>query len=158
VTTTKPPERRELVLPWHSIDKQNASDSSQWQQSNVFSKPGERGWALRRKTGDGIEQWTRISPVYVPEQLPEEIPQERELDKPGQPWENPKPPPECAELIESDKNRERPRDQSKQGRCGPPQNEIDFERKQPARTDGVRTETQDEDLYEGVALDSTVIF
>jgi len=162
--TTKPPERRESVLPWHSIDKQNASHaqtfgSSQWQQSNVSSKPSGSGWALRRKTGDGIEQWTKvISPVYIPDQAPEKIPDQKrdvELGKPEQHRKNLKPSPECAELIEPDKNRGRTWDQSKHGRCGPPQNEIDFEHKQPPRT---KTQYDADDLYEGVALDSTVTF
>jgi len=163
VTTTKPPERRESVLPWHSIDKANTShaqttsDSWQRQQSNVSSKPSGSGWALRRKTEDGIEQWSKIiTPVYIPEQAPEEIPdQERdvELDKPAQHRKNLKPPPECAELIEPDKNRGRTSDHRSKHGCGPPQNEIDFERKQPPRT-----ETHYDDLYEGVALDSTVTF
>ncbi|XP_026825303.1 uncharacterized protein LOC105281160 isoform X1 [Ooceraea biroi] len=168
--TTKPPERRESVLPWHSIDKENVSRiqtgsrSLQWQQpqDNTSSKLGRKGWSPWRKTGgSGIEQRTQIdTPDYVREQASAEIPdQERDVkfDKLGQ-QENWKPSLECSELIESDKNNGRFKDKSKYERCGRPQNEIDFEQKLLPRTDNIKethVQRENDDLYEGMAIDST---
>lgn len=166
-TTTKPPERRESVLPWHRlIDERNASRIqtgprfSQSQQPQ--NKSGGKGWSVWRKPGNSeIEQRTQIDiPVYVPEQASKKIPdQERdaEFDKFGR--QHIKLPAECDESMsdESDENRRPFKDESKYGKCGQPQNEVDFEHEQPSRTEK-ETQYENDNLYEGVAIDSTVNF
>lgn len=65
--------------------------------------------------------------------------------------------PEYRDLI-SFENHGYFKDESKYGNR--PQNEIDFDHKYPQRNDGNKEINvgQNEDLYEGVAIDSTVTF
>lgn len=116
--------------------------------------------------GSEIEQRTHIDignygPDQVPEQISEKIPEQQhnlEFDK----WEqreNLKPPIENRDLINFDKNYKHFENESKYGNR--PHNEIDFQHKYPQRNDDtkeIKVGVQNEDLYEGVAIDSTVTF
>lgn len=174
LTTTKPPERRESVLPWHSTDNeeesyvQTTSPSSKWYQSqdSITAKSGIKNWSPWRKTSDsGIEQRTQIDiPQQVPEQISEKIPEQQrnfEFDNLEQ-QESPKFPLGYGVLtgVKFDENYEDFKDESKYRNRGRPQNEIDFEHKHPSRNDETKKthiEFENDDLYEGVATDSTVI-
>lgn len=169
MTTTKPPERRESVLPWHSFDKEDKSHSQtesrfpKWQQSrnNTSSKSSTKNWSPWWKAPDSqIEQRKQIDihdniPEQIPEQVPEQISeQQRDFDRLGQQKENLK----SFRYGESDKNYGRFKDDSKYGNR--PENEIDFEYKQSAKGDSAKdtyVEIETENLYEGIATDSTVI-
>lgn len=171
MTTTKPPERRESVLPWHSTGNekeprvQTASPSSWYQsQNNITPKSGTKNWSPWRKALDGeIEQRTQID---VPEQVSEQIsgkgiPEQQrnfEFDKLEQ-QESLKFPFDGV-LTESDKNYGHFKDESKYRNHSRPQNEIDFEHKHPSKNETKKTHIafENEDFYEGVATDSTVIF
>ncbi|XP_077267025.1 uncharacterized protein LOC143900014 isoform X4 [Temnothorax americanus] len=165
LTTTKPPERRESVLPWHSTDNekeprvQTTSPTSKWYQSqdDITPKSGIKNWSSWRKASDSeIEQRTQIGiPQQVSEQISEKIPEQQrnfKFDKLEQ-QESLKFPFEYEDLTESDKSYGHFKDESKYGTRGRPQNEIDFEHKHPSRND--ETKETHEDLYEGVAIDST---
>lgn len=170
MTTTKPPERRESVLPWHSTDNEKesriqiTSPSSKWYQSrdNITPKSGRNWSPWRKASGSEIEQRTQIDiPEQVSGQISEKIPEQHnfEFDKLKQ-RESPRFPIEYGDLTESDKNHGHFKDESKYGNRGRPQNEIDFENK-PLKNDEnkkVHVEFENEDLYEGVATDSTVTF
>lgn len=158
------------MVPWLSIDKENVSriqtvSHSSQRQSNVSSKPSGKGWSSWRKTGDSeIEQRTQIDvPDHVPERDSKKILDQGpdvKFDKSGQ-QENVKSSLECDEVTESDKNRGRFKDESKYRRCGRLQNEIDIEQKQLPRTDSTKeahVQYENDDLYEGISIDSTVIF
>ncbi|XP_029171270.1 uncharacterized protein LOC114940706 isoform X2 [Nylanderia fulva] len=168
-TTTKPPERRESVLPWHSTDNQSRiqieSHSLKWQQQsrdNITSDT--KNWSPWRKAQSSeIEQRTHIDGEYYgskqnPEQISAKIPEQQrtlEFDKSEQ-RENLKPPIEYRDLTFFDKNRGHVKNESKYGNR--PQNEIDFEHKYSPRNDEtkeINVGFQNEDLYEGVAIDST---
>lgn len=144
------------MLPWHSFDRENKSRiqiesrSSKWQQSrdNISSKSNTKSWSPWWKApGSEIEQRKQIDtqdndPEQVPEQVSEEISeQQRNFDKSDQ-----------------QKKNYRFKDDSKYGNR--PQNEIDFEYKQPPKSDSAKEtyEFESENLYEGIATDSTVIF
>lgn len=173
MTTTKPPERRESVLPWHSTDNERephvqTSPTSKWYQSqdNITSKPGTKNWSPWRKTSNSeIEQRTQIDipDEQVSEQRSDKIPEQQrtfEFDKSEQ-QESAKFPVEYGDFTESDKNYGHFKDESKYGNRGRTQNEIDFEHKQASRNDEIKqshVEVENENLYEGVATDSTVIF
>lgn len=174
-TTTKPPERRESVLPWHSIENkpriQIEPRSLTWQQQsrdvNIPSKSNTKDWSPWRKAlGSEIEQRTQIDVEDYgleqnPEQISEKIPEQQrnlEFDKLEQ-RENLKPPTEYRGLTNFDKNHGHVKNESKYGNR--PQNEIDFEHKYPPRYDDtkeINVGFQNEDSYEGVAIDSTVTF
>lgn len=169
MTTTKPPERRESVLPWHAIDNEKEphvqTSSSKWYQSeDVTSKSDMKNWSSWRKTSNSdIEQRTQIDiPEQISEQISEKIPEQQrnfEFDKLEQ-QESLKFPFEHADFTGSDKNYEHFKDESKYRNRGRPQNEIDFERKHLSRNDEMKKthdEFEKDDLYEGVATDSTVI-
>ncbi|XP_018356826.1 PREDICTED: uncharacterized protein LOC108757046 isoform X3 [Trachymyrmex septentrionalis] len=138
LTTTKPPERRELVLPWHSTEKisrvhQTTSPSPIWHQlrDNITSKSGTKNWSPWRKTsGSEIEQRTQID---IPEQISKKVPEQQQ----------------------SDKNYGYFKNESKYGNR--PQNEIDFEHKSLKNDENkkIQVEFENEDLYEGVDIDST---
>lgn len=171
LTTTKPPERRESVLPWHSVDNEKeprvlqTTSSSKWYQSedNITSKSGMENWSPWRKTSDSdIEQRTQIDiPEQVSGQISEKIPEQQrnfEFDKLEQqeslkfPFEH--------DFRGSDKNYEHFKDESKDKNRGRPQNEIDFGYKYPSRNDETKkmhVEFENDNLYEGVATDSMVI-
>ncbi|XP_039312478.1 uncharacterized protein LOC105203625 isoform X3 [Solenopsis invicta] len=165
LTTTKPPERRESVLPWHSTEKessvQTTFSSPKWYRSdNVTPKSNTKNWSPWRKAlGSEIEQRTQIDiPEQVSEQSSEEIPeQQRNFDKSEQ-QESLKFPFEHGDSISFDKNYGHVKNESKYGNRDRPQNEIDFEHKHPSRNDETKKthmEFENEDLYEGVATDST---
>lgn len=172
MTTTKPPERREPVLPWHSIDNekepyvQTTSSSSKWHQSqnNITPKSRTKNWSSWRKALDSeIEQRTQIDiPEQVSEQISEKEKSEQqrnfEFDKLEQ-QESLKFPFD-GDLTESDKNYGHFKDESKYRNRSRPQNEIDFEHKHPSKNETKKTHVvfENEDFYEGVATDSTVIF
>lgn len=173
MTTTKPPERRESVLPWHSTEKesrvQTTSRSPKWYQSrdpNITPKP--ENWSSWRKApGSEIEQRTQIDiqdniPQQVSGQISEKVPKQRiiDFDKLEQ-QESLKFPFEYGDLTEYDKNYGHFKDELKYGNRGRPQNEIDFEHKYLSRNDEIKKthmEFENEDLYEGVATDSMVNF
>ncbi|XP_014478092.1 PREDICTED: uncharacterized protein LOC106746246 isoform X2 [Dinoponera quadriceps] len=160
-TTTKPPERREAVPPWYSAGKANESGiqatpfAPKWQthDDDVSSKPATKGWGPWRKNpGNEIEQRTQVNTQDHPaEQVPEQQ-HHPEFNK----WEeqgNLKSSPPREGSVDSDKNRGGFQDASKYGSRGSPQNMIDFENKLPPRYDD--TSAGDENLYEGVPVDST---
>ncbi|KAL6449112.1 hypothetical protein ACFW04_000663 [Cataglyphis niger] len=168
-TTTKPPERRESILPWNLIQNKSRSQieprSLKWQQQSRDNIPPKYDtWSPWRKAlGSEIEQRTHIDignygPDQVPEEISEKIPEQQhnlEFDK----WEqreNLKPPIEYRDSINFDKNYRHFENDSKYGNR--PHNEIDFQHKYPQRNDDtkeIKVEVQNEDLYEGVAIDST---
>ncbi|XP_020289719.1 uncharacterized protein LOC109857630 isoform X2 [Pseudomyrmex gracilis] len=181
-TTTKPPERRESELPWHSFDRANESRidsrSPKWQEDGSASKTATKSWGSWRKTpGSEIEQRTQIDPFeQVPKQIPEQIlaqvppEQQHDLKFPDERRETQKR--EYEKLIWNkpfDENFEieaPPYDKTHGGnfkdesrhenRGRPRKNEIDFEHKYLSRDDKETTrENDEEDLYEGVASDST---
>lgn len=142
--------------------------SLKWQQQsrdNIPSKSDTNNWSPWRKAlGSEIEQRTHIDienygPDQVPEQISEKIPEQQhnlEFDK----WEqreNLKPPID-RDLINFDKNYGHFENESKYGNR--PHNEIDFQHKYPRNDDTkeIKVGFQNEDLYEGVAIDSTVTF
>lgn len=174
------------MLPWHSVENESRtrpeSRSPKWQLvgNEAPSKPDTKGWSPWRKApGSEIEQRTHIDthdyapegvpeqvPGRVPEQIPEQIfeqpPEQQhdfELDRKQQ-RENPKRPLERVESTGSVKDRGGLKDESRFGNGGRPQNTIEFESKQPTRIENTPPETrvvfEDEDLYEGVSVDSTV--
>ncbi|XP_018372656.1 PREDICTED: uncharacterized protein LOC108767342 isoform X3 [Trachymyrmex cornetzi] len=163
LTTTKPPERRELVLPWHSTEKvsrvQTTSPSSIWHQlrDNITSKSSTKNWSPWRKTsGSEIEQRTQIDiPEYISEKVPEQQRNFR-FDKLEQ-QESLKFPFEYEDFTESDKNYGYFKNESKYGIRTRPQNEIDFEHKSLKNDENkkLQVEFENEDLYEGVDIDST---
>lgn len=170
-TTTKPPERRESILPWHSAENKSRNQIEprflKWQQQsrdNIPSKSDTKNWSPWQKAlGSEIEQRTQIdgeSSEQNFEQISEKIPEQQrrlEFDKSEQ-RENLKPPVEYRDLTYFDKNRGHVKNETKYGNR--PQNEIDFEDKYLPRNDEIKEINvgfQDED-YEGVAIDSTVIF
>ncbi|XP_018303194.1 uncharacterized protein [Mycetomoellerius zeteki] len=162
LTTTKPPERRELVLPWHSTEKVSrvqTTSSPIWSQlrDNITSKSGTKNWSSWRKTpGNEIEQRTQID---IPEQISEKVPEQQlnfKFDKLEQ-QESLKFPFQYEDFTESDKNYGYFKNESKYGNRTRPQNEIDFEHK-PLKNDEnkkMHVEFENEDLYEGVDIDST---
>ncbi|XP_011881077.1 PREDICTED: uncharacterized protein LOC105569323 isoform X2 [Vollenhovia emeryi] len=158
LTTTKPPERRESVLPWHSGDNEKeshvaiTSPSSKWYQSqdNITPKSGTKNWSPWRKASDSeIEQRTQLDiPEQVSEEISQEIPEQQK---------NVKFPFEYGDLTQSDRNYGHFKNESKYGNRGRPQNEIDFEQKHPSKNDETKkpyVEFEKEDLYEGVSTDS----
>ncbi|XP_018356825.1 PREDICTED: uncharacterized protein LOC108757046 isoform X2 [Trachymyrmex septentrionalis] len=162
LTTTKPPERRELVLPWHSTEKisrvhQTTSPSPIWHQlrDNITSKSGTKNWSPWRKTsGSEIEQRTQID---IPEQISKKVPEQQrnfKFDKLEQ-QESLKFPFQYDDFTESDKNYGYFKNESKYGNR--PQNEIDFEHKSLKNDENkkIQVEFENEDLYEGVDIDST---
>lgn len=168
-TTTKPPERRESVLPRNLIQNKSRIQieprSLKWQQQardNVSPKSDTKNWSSWRKaSGSEIEQRTQIDiENYGPHQVPEQIPEQQhnlEFDNLEQ-RENLKPPVEYRDLINFDKNYGHFENESKYGNR--PHNEIDFQHKYPQRNEGtkeINVGFQNED-YEGVAIDSTVTF
>ncbi|XP_011630840.1 uncharacterized protein LOC105422952 isoform X2 [Pogonomyrmex barbatus] len=170
-TTTKPPERRESVLPWHSTETesyvQTTLRSPKWYQSqdNVTSKPSTKNWSSWRKAPNSeIEQRTQIDTQdyiskQIPEQISQKIPEQHhnfEFDQLKQ-EENLKPPSEY-DFTYFDKNYNHFKHESKsnENRVQFP-NEIEFEYKHPPRNDETKQTHifQNENLYEGVAIDST---
>ncbi|GAB1869312.1 Neurotrypsin [Camponotus japonicus] len=163
-TTTKPPERRESILPWNVIQNKSRiqieSPSSKWQQQSRDNIPRSdtKNWSPWRKASGGeIEQRTQLEnygPVQVPEQISENIPEQQhnlEFDKLDQ-RQNLKPPIEYRDFTNYFEN------ESNYGNRNRPQNEIDFDHKYPQRNDGnkeLNVGLQNEDFYEGVAIDST---
>lgn len=133
-----------------------------WQsRDDVPPKHATKGWSPWRKNpGNEIEQRTQVDAGDYPvEQVPE---QQNRPDR----WEQqenlrpPPLPPQLEESIDSDKNRGSFPDAPKYGNRGPPRNMIDFEIKHPSRHDEInetRVTFEDENLYEGVPVDSTVI-
>ncbi|XP_011067081.1 PREDICTED: uncharacterized protein LOC105153749 isoform X4 [Acromyrmex echinatior] len=164
LTTTKPPERRELVLPWHSTEKihsrvQTTSPFPIWHQlwDNITSKSGTKNWSPWRKTsGSEIEQRTQID---IPEQISEKVPEQQrnfKFDKLEQ-QESLKFPFQYEDFTEFDKNYGYFKNESKYGNRIRPQNEIDFEHKSLKNDENkkMQIEFENEDLYEGVDIDST---
>lgn len=139
------------------------SPSSKWQQQsrdNISPKSNTNNWSPWRKaSGSEIEQRTQIEnygPEQVSEQISENISEQQhnlEFDKLEQ-RQNLKPP-EHRDLINFE-DHEYFKDESKYG--SRPQNQIDFDHKYPQRNDNNKEINvgQNEDLYEGVAIDSTV--
>lgn len=132
------------------------SPSSKWQQQSRDSpKSDTKNWSPWRKaSGSEIEQRTQLEnygPVQVPEQISEHIPEQQQ---------NLKPPFEYRDLINFDENYGYFENESKYGNLNRPQNELDFDHKYPQRNDNkeINVGLQDEDFYEGVAIDSTVTF
>lgn len=147
-------------------------------------KTATKSWSSWRKTpGSEIEQRTQIDPVdQVPKQIPEQIaaqvpPEQHGLKFPDERQETQER--EYEKLIwnkpfDENSEIEAPRydkthggggggfkDESRhENRGRPRKNEIDFEHKYLSRDDKETTHENDEeeDLYEGVASDSTVIF
>ncbi|XP_012060148.1 PREDICTED: LOW QUALITY PROTEIN: uncharacterized protein LOC105623362 [Atta cephalotes] len=161
LTTTKPPERRELVFPWHSTEKVwrvQTSPSPIWHQlDNITFKSGTKNWSSWRKTpGSEIEQRTQID---IPEQISEKVPEQQhnfKFDKLEQ-QESLKFPFQYEDFTESDKNYGYFKNESKYGNRTRPQNEIDFEHKSLKNDENkkMQVEFENEDLYEGVDIDST---
>jgi len=165
LTTTKPPERREPVLPWHSTNNekeprvQTTSPSLKWRQSqnNITPKSGTKNWSPWQKTLDSeIEQRTQID---IPEQVSEQI-SEKEKSEQQRNFELDKLEQQerlkfsfDGDLTESDKNYGLFKDESEYRK-------IDFEHKHPSKNETKKTHVvfENEDFYEGVAIDSTVIF
>ncbi|XP_011143294.1 uncharacterized protein LOC105185459 isoform X2 [Harpegnathos saltator] len=161
-TTTKPPERRESVLPWHSAAKGNESGipaegsrAAKWQtyddddDDDVPSEPAWGPW--RKKPGSEIEQRKLVD---IQDQPAEQAPERQHRPGAGE-WqqqENLEQP--LFRREQPDKNHGGLADAPKYGSRTPPRNTIDFEHKLPPRYDDSE-ETEDEDLYEGVPLDST---
>lgn len=139
------------------------SPSSKWQQQSRDNIPRSdtKNWSPWRKASGGeIEQRTQLEnygPVQVPEQISENIPEQQhnlEFDKLDQ-RQNLKPPIEYRDFTNYFEN------ESNYGNRNRPQNEIDFDHKYPQRNDGnkeLNVGLQNEDFYEGVAIDSTVTF
>ncbi|XP_012537284.2 uncharacterized protein LOC105837243 isoform X2 [Monomorium pharaonis] len=164
LTTTKPPERRESVLPWHSTEResniQTTLSSPKWYQSrdNNTPKSDTKNWSPWRKAlGSEIEQRTQIDiPEQDSKQISEKVPeQQRNFDKLEQ-QDSLQFPIEYGDFIDSGKNYGHFKDESKYGNR--PRNEIDFENKHPTRKDETKKthlEFENEDLYEGIATDST---
>ncbi|XP_032680376.1 uncharacterized protein LOC116848411 isoform X2 [Odontomachus brunneus] len=164
-TTTKPSERREAILSWHSASKENEttiqtepSRVQPWQtHTDILSEPPIGSWSPWRKNpASEIEQRTQVNTQDYPpgSQVPERQ-RPSELDQ----WEQQeslKPPLRQEESVDSDKNRGGFPIDSKYGNRRPSQNMIDFENK-PRYDDGKETpvELEDDDVYEGVPIDST---
>lgn len=128
-------------------------------RDNITSKSGTKNWSSWRKTpGNEIEQRTQID---IPEQISEKVPEQQlnfKFDKLEQ-QESLKFPFQYEDFTESDKNYGYFKNESKYGNRTRPQNEIDFEHK-PLKNDEnkkMHVEFENEDLYEGVDIDSTVI-
>ncbi|XP_011691078.1 PREDICTED: uncharacterized protein LOC105452012 [Wasmannia auropunctata] len=167
LTTTKPPERRELILPWHSTERefrvQTTSPSPKWYQSrnNITTKSDTKNWSPWRKaSGSEIEQRTQIDiPEQVSEQISEEVSKQQrnfKFDKSEQ-QESLRFPFEYGDLTEIERNYGHFKDdQSKYENRIRPQNEIDFEHKSLRNDENKKThaEFENEYLYEGVATDS----
>lgn len=154
--------------------------ASQWQiRDDVsLSKPVTEGnyeWSPWRKNpGSEIEQRTQIDTQdYPAERVPErqhrlefeKREQQENLKPPSPPFPTapsfPTPPSQREESIDFGKNYEDFPDTSKYGNRGPSRNMIDFENKHPPRYDDIsetRVKSEDENLYEGVSVDSTVIY
>ncbi|XP_072745020.1 uncharacterized protein [Anoplolepis gracilipes] len=166
-TTTKPSQRRESILPWNFIQNKSRIQieprSLKWQQSqdNIPPKSDTKNWSPWRKASDsGIEQRTQLE-NYDSKQIPEKIPEQQrhlEFDKKEQ-RKDLKPPVEYRDLINFDKSHGHFKNESIYHNR--PQNEIDFGNKYPyQRNDdtkdiNVGLDDKNEDLYEGVAIDST---
>jgi len=167
LTTTKPPERRESVFPWHSEKESHVQITPpflKWYQSWNNITSSTKNWSPWQKLPNSeIEQRTQMDiPEQVPEQISEKVLEQQhnfESDKVKQ-QENLKFSFEYEDLTESDKNFGYFKDESKYGNYNRPQNEIGFNYK-PLKNDEnkkMHVEFENGDLYEGVATDSTVIF
>ncbi|KAL0104423.1 hypothetical protein PUN28_017273 [Cardiocondyla obscurior] len=170
LTTTKPPERRESVLPWH-VTNNNERDSHvqttsspKWYQSqDVTHKPDTNwsAWQNRSLRISNIKTKQRTQ-LDVPQQVPEQIfdknleqQKNYDFDSNLDQQSSKFPFQDYGDLTEPGRNYGSFKNESKYGNRSR-QNEIDIERKGLTKDDEPKkTQIDNEDLYEGVATDST---